>query len=52
MSLQKLSNCDPNELGMWTKDSDGFGCLTCDMWTKFKRNHEITKTKHMDFSKL
>ena len=43
--LQELSARDPNELGIWGKDSEGFDCLDRSVWSKFKKDHGITKAK-------
>ena len=43
--LQELSARDPNNIGIWGRDNEGFECLNRDVWTKFKREHEITKEK-------
>lgn len=43
--LQELSARDPNHLGIWGKDSEGFDCLDRAVWNKFKKEHKITHAK-------
>ena len=43
--LQELSVRDPNHLGIWGRDSEGFECLNRSVWSKFKKDHGITKAK-------
>lgn len=43
--LQELSARDPNELGIWSKDEDGYDCVDRDVWCKFKNEHGITRAK-------
>ena len=43
--MQELSARDPNQLGIWGKDSEGFEGLNRSVWSKFKRDHGITKAK-------
>jgi hypothetical protein len=40
-----LSACDPNDLGIWGKDSEDNECLNRSVWDKFKRDHGINKAK-------
>lgn len=43
--LQELSARDPQERGIWVKDSEGFESLNRPVWTKFKKDHGITRAK-------
>ena len=43
--LQELSLRDPNQLGIWGKDSEGFEGLNRSVWSKFKKDHGVTKAK-------
>jgi hypothetical protein len=43
--LQELSARDPNDLGIWGKDSEDNECLNRLVWDKFKRDHGINKAK-------
>jgi hypothetical protein len=40
-----LSARDPNDLGIWGKDSEDNECLNKSVWDKFKRDHDINKAK-------
>jgi hypothetical protein len=43
--LQELSARDPNDLGIWGKREDGAKCLNQSVWSKFNKDHCITKAK-------
>lgn len=43
--LQELTARDPNELGIWGKDPEGFDCVNREVWNTFKKDHGITKAK-------
>jgi hypothetical protein len=43
--LQELDKRDSNKVGLWKKDDEGNGFLDRDVWTKFKREHGVTKPK-------
>lgn len=43
--LQELALRDPNKLGLWARNSNGFECLNREVWIKFKRDRGITKAK-------
>ena len=47
--MQELSARDPNHLGIWGKDSEGFEGLNRSVLSKFKRDHGITKAKWVKF---
>ena len=43
--LQELSARDPKDLGIWGKDAEGAECLNRSVWSKFKKDHCISKAK-------